>query len=245
MTDVTVLRPARRPRAGSLVRAETKLLLRDPGSLFTVVIPIFLLVVFGGSLGAGAATVLPSTIATAVGLVGLYLVPTTLASYREKGILRRLSTTPLRPIHLLAVQLLLQFALAFVSCGLLVGVAVAFLGASAPVELGWLVLVVALGTAAMIACGLLIAAFAPSGRAANGIGVLLYFPMAYVAGLIVPAEMLPAAVRTVGEFTPLGALRQGMAAVWAGDAPPALSLIVMAAYAVCVSLTAARFFRWE
>ena len=94
----------------TLAAIEGRLLLRDPASLFTVAIPVFLLVVFGASSRAGATAVLPTTLATAIGLFGLYLVPTTLATYRERGILRRLSVTPLPPARLLGVQLLLQTA---------------------------------------------------------------------------------------------------------------------------------------
>ncbi|MFE6964202.1 ABC transporter permease [Agromyces sp. NPDC057679] len=228
-----------------LTVVESKLLVREPGSLFTVLIPMFILIVFGSSIGPGDTTLLPMAIAIAIGLVGLYLMPTALAGYREKGILRRMSTTPVEPMSLLVVQLVLQFVLALASCTALVVVAVLGLGAAAPVNpLGFAAAFV-LGTAAMFAVGLLIAALAPSGRAANGIGVLLYFPMAYLAGLIQPASQMPDILVTIGEFTPLGAFRQTMSEVWVGGAADPVLLGVMAAYAVVVSLAAARFFRWE
>lgn len=239
-----------RPGAGShlsatttLAAIEARLLLRDPGSLFTVAIPVFLLVVFGASSGAGATAVLPTTLATAIGLFGLYLVPTTLATYRERGILRRLSVTPLSPTRLLAVQLLLQTILALASCILLVAVGAA-MGAVLPVDVAAFAAAVVLGLACLLSCGLLIGAVAPNGRAANGIGVLLYFPLAYLGGLILPPPLMPPTVLAIGAFTPLGALREALAAAWDGGAS-ALSLGVMAAYAVCVSLAAIRLFRWE
>lgn len=228
-----------------LTVVESKLLLREPGSLFTVLIPMFILIVFGSSIGPGDTTLLPMSIAIAIGLVALYLMPTALAGYREKGILRRMSTTPVAPMSLLVVQLVLQFVLALASCTALLAVAVLGLGAAAPADPLGFVLAFVLGTAAMFAIGLLIAALAPSGRAANGIGVLLYFPMAYLAGLIQPASQMPDILVTIGEFTPLGAFRQTMSEVWVGGAADPVLLGVMAAYAVVVSLAAARFFRWE
>lgn len=228
-----------------LTVVESKLLVREPGSLFTVVIPLFILIVFGSSIGRGDTTLLPMTIAIAIGLVGLYLMPTALATYREKGILRRLSTTPVRPASLLVVQLILQFILALLSCGALLAVAGAVLGARLPANALSFIAVFVLGTASMFAVGLLIAALAPSGRAANGIGVLLYFPMAYLAGLMQPVSQMPAILVKIGEFTPLGAFRQSLQDVWTGAAPDPLLLGIMAAYAVVMSLAAARFFRWE
>jgi len=228
-----------------LTIVESKLLVRDPGSTFTLLIPLFVLIVFGMSLGAGDATLLPVTLSIAIGLVGLYLLPTTLTTYREKGILRRLATTPVRPASLLVVQLLLQFLLASLSCTVLLAVAAGLLHARMPVGLGGFAVVFLLGAASMFAVGLLIAALAPNGRAANGIGVLLYFPMAYLAGLMQPAGMMPPVLVHIGGFTPLGALRQSLDEVWTGGAANPVALVVMAAYAVVVTIAAATFFRWE
>ncbi|MEW9554678.1 ABC transporter permease [Nonomuraea sp. NPDC050783] len=228
-----------------LVVVETKLLIREPGALFSLLIPLFILVVFGSTIQPGDTVLLPMAVAIAVGLVALYMVPTTLATYRERGVLRRLAATPVRPGNLLLVQLVLQLVLAVTACALLVAVAGTVLGARLPARVGAVVLVFALGTAAMFAIGLLIAAAAPNGRAANGIGVLLYFPMAYLAGLMQPVDQMPDIVARVGEYTPLGAFGQSLRDVWAGAAPGPLPLGVMAAYAVVVSVAAARLFRWE
>ncbi|MEV0593317.1 ABC transporter permease [Nonomuraea cavernae] len=228
-----------------LTVVELKLLTREPGAMFSLLIPLFILVVFGSSLEPGDTVLLPMALAIAVGLVGLYLLPTTLATYRERGILRRLSATPVRPASMLVVQLLLQLVLAVLACGLLMTVAGTVLGAHLPSR-GLLVAVVfLLGTAAMFAIGLLIAALAPNGRTANGWGVLLYFPMAFLAGLMQPKEQMPVILASVGEFTPMGAFRQSLQDVWAGGAPDPLLLAVMAAYALVISIAAARFFRWE
>ncbi|MEU0565226.1 ABC transporter permease [Nonomuraea sp. NPDC005983] len=228
-----------------LTIVELKLLTREPGAIFSLLIPLFILVVFGSSIEPGDTVLLPMALAIAVGLVGLYMLPTTMATYRERGILRRLSTTPVRPANLLVVQLLLQLVLALVACGLLLAVGGAVLGAHLPTRVLPGVLTFLLGTAAMFAVGLLIAALAPNGRAANGFGVLLFFPMSYLAGLIQPTDQMPDIVARIGEYTPLGAFRQSLRDVWAGGAPSPLLLGVMAAYAVIVSIAAARFFRWE
>lgn len=228
-----------------LAFVETKLLVREPGALFSLLIPLFILVVFGSSIEPGDTVLLPMALAIAVGLVGLYLLPTTLATYRERGVLRRLSITPLHPGTLLGVQLLLQLVLALVACALLTTVAGTVLGARLPTAVLAVAATFLLGTASLFAIGLLIAALAPNGRSANGIGVVLYFPMAYLAGLLQPADQMPAIVARVGEFTPLGAFAGSLREVWAGHAPSLLPLGVLAAYAVVISIVAAKFFRWE
>ena len=71
---------------------------------------VSVLVVFGVSSGAGATAVLPATLATAIGIFGLYLVPTTLATDRERGILRGRSVTPLSPTRLRVVPISLRLS---------------------------------------------------------------------------------------------------------------------------------------
>jgi ABC-2 type transport system permease protein len=56
---------------------------------------------------------------------------------------------------------------------------------------------------------------------------------------------MPEGLARVGEFTPLGALRQSLQDAWAGVGPDPLLLAIMAAYTVVVTMAAARLFRWE
>ncbi|GAA1769215.1 ABC transporter permease [Streptomonospora arabica] len=227
-----------------LTAVETKLLVREPGAAFTLLIPLFILVVFGGEITEGDAVLLPMAVTIAIGLVGLYLLPTTLATYRERGILRRLSVTPVRPGNLLTVQLLLQLVLTAAAVALLLFVGIGVLGAHAPGPAGFLA-ASALGTAAMFSVGLLIAALASNGRSANGFGVLLYFPLAYLGGLMQPADRMPDILASIGRYTPMGALRQSLHGVWSGGVLAPLPLVTMAVYAVVLSFVAARYFRWE
>ncbi|MCG5213991.1 ABC transporter permease [Streptosporangium sp. KLBMP 9127] len=224
---------------------EIKLLLRDPGALFAMAIPLFILVVFGSATEPGDTTVPTMALTIAVGLIGLYTVPTTLATYRERGILRRMSTTPVSPGSLLAAQLLLQLFFAAVASALLVAVSGFVFQAAWPARVLPFALVFLLGTTALFSIGLVIAALAASGRAANGVGVLLYFPLAFLGGLMQPKEAMPSFLAAIGEFTPLGAFRQAIGDAWTGVAVQPHLLGIMAAYALVVGFAAVRFFRWE
>jgi hypothetical protein len=56
---------------------------------------------------------------------------------------------------------------------------------------------------------------------------------------------MPAALRHVGQLTPLGASVQAVQNANQDHFPPAGLLLVMAAYAVGFALLATRTFRWE
>ncbi len=105
----------------TLTRIETKLFLREPAGLFFVfVLPLGLLTIFSlidagdGNSGDGIpASFLPTmAIGIGIGLLGMATLPMILAGYREKGVLRRMSTTPVKPVKLLVAQLLLHLAAA-------------------------------------------------------------------------------------------------------------------------------------
>jgi ABC-2 type transport system permease protein len=228
-----------------LTYVELKLLLRDAGALIpTLAIPLFVLVVFGLSFKAEGSQLPSMAVAIALALNALYVVPTYLGTYREQGILRRLSTTPMHPATLLAAQLIIHLLGALAATALLIAAA-AIMGIAPPGHAAGALAVFALGTTTMFAIGVLIAALAPSGRAASGFGALLYWPLAFLGGVTVPREQMPPVLARIGDFTPLGAFRQAVQETWAGSPPPPLNMAIMAAYALVVGLAAVKFFRWD
>ena len=57
----------------------------------------------------------PSLVVITVGTLGIQTLPIRLATYREKGVLRRLSTTPAHPLRLLVAQLVIYAVTAVIA----------------------------------------------------------------------------------------------------------------------------------
>ncbi|CAM3326780.1 ABC transporter permease [Kibdelosporangium persicum] len=237
---------------GTLTFTEFKLFLRDPGAtIATIGLPVAIVVVFGliAQPGSGTDPIMTyfPAMALALGLAQLALnvTPTTLASYREKGILRRMSTTPMRPARLLTAQLLISIGLAVAAAVLVVLVGHLGFRFTLPQNFGGFVAAFLLGCAALFAVGLLVAAVAPSARVATGVGVGLFFVSLVFGGVFMPAETLPPFLVRIGDFTPLGAFMQSLRASWGGTMPEPLHLAVLGGYTIVAGLAAARLFRWE
>jgi len=241
-----------------LTVTESKLFLREPiGAFFGVAFPAVLVLVLGSAIPGFTAPrddiggrrpidiYLPIVLALAIATITMVTLLGVLAAYRERGVLRRLSTTPVSPTALLAAQLIVNVG------ALLTGSALAYVGAvvafdvAAPQNVGGLVVAFVLGSAAMCAVALLIAAVAPTARASSGLGTLVYFPMMFAAGVWTPGPMMPSVARRVADYTPLGAVSQAMQDAWAGFWPRPLHLVVMAGLTVVFGAMAARWFRWE
>ena len=100
----------------SLTLSETRLFFREPGVwLLTILLPTIVLVIVGLLFGVEADPALggrrwidifaPSMVVMTLAILGVNLLPARLVKYREKGVLRRLSTTPASPRSLLIAQL--------------------------------------------------------------------------------------------------------------------------------------------
>src|SRR3954454_2399596 len=180
----------------ALLKTEIKLLLREPLLLFWgVLFPLVLLTVMGlaGSkpdpdLGGLTLvqTYVPVLIAFTFTILGVSALPTALATYRERGVLRRLAPTPLRPSRVLGAQLTTSAAMAAATAILILLLArIAFSVPLPHAPLAFLLAVI-LAAAALLGIGLLVAALAPRARIAGAIGTMLFFPLMFFAGLWAP-----------------------------------------------------------
>ncbi len=181
----------------------------------------------------------------ALGMTGLFTLPTYLAAYREKGILRRMSTTPVHPTLLLIAQLVVNVLMALVALALLIGLSNAVLGIAIPKNIVGFLEGFFLGVSAMFSVGLLVAAVASGGRAASALGAVLLYPSLFFAGAWLPRSKMPEWLARIGDYTPLGATQQILYTAWTGGTPQLLQLLTMAMITVVLSLVAARVFRWQ
>lgn len=239
-----------------LISTEARLVRREPATVFFVLFFGPALITVFGSLPAfrkpdpslGGLTELdvyvPTVIVLALALAALNALPQALASYRDKGYLRRMSTTPVRPAALLTSQLTVVSAASAVSLLLVVGISRAFGVTFAHNPVGYLFALV-LAALALFAIGLTVAALSPSSKVAGPVGSVLTFPMMFFAGLWVPRAEMPALLQRISDYTPLGAAEHALQDAWSGGSPQLLDLGVMAAYAVVFGLAAAKTFRWE
>lgn len=238
-----------------LTAVEGRLFLRDPASLFfTALLPLILLAVNGGNGNEPSDyfggqriidVLVPGYIAMSIATIGLTTLPETLAGYREKGILRRLSATPVPPSSVLIAQALVLLTVGTLSLGALVGLGFVAYGLTAPAAPAMLVLAFVLGSTAMAALGMIIAALLPTSRSANAVGLAVYFPMIFLCGAAFPTQGLPPTLRAVGEWLPLSFVTDALRGAWLGTGVSVGTMAVLAAITVAGGVVAARAFRWE
>jgi ABC-2 type transport system permease protein len=256
-TPLSAFSPSRRRAYRLLVLTELRLAWRYPIYLIPAVgIPVLLLIIFGSipSLtqpnkefgGVSFFTIYtPTLVVLVLVMLGLLNLPAQLATYREQGVLRRMSITPIPASALLGAQVAVNIIFAVASIAMLFGVGAGAFNLVLPAQAGWLVLSLALTVAAMFGIGLCIAAFSGSPRVANVIGGLLFYPLAFFSGLWGPLSVYPGVIGQIAKALPSGAAFDALHASLGGHFPGWSALGVLAAYAVVFSAIAVRWFGWD
>jgi len=233
-----------------IAASELRLYLREPTAVgTTLVVPLMIIVAFGLLIKPGDPDPIVSyfpglAITFSLAMMSMTLMPSILAGYREKGILRRLYTTPVHPSKVLIGQLLVSCAVAVAVAAIVVGVGAA-MGFPLPAQPLGFALAFVLGCLSLFSLGLLVAAIAPTARIASGVGGFLFIVSVLLGGVFTPREVMIGFLSEIGDYTPLGATMAALRDSWAGHFPQPLHLAVMATITVVFGLASARLFRWE
>ncbi|MGC0337718.1 ABC transporter permease [Streptomyces sp. SLBN-8D4] len=241
----------------AVLRTELRLFRREPGALFWILLfPTLLLVILGSipsfrnhdaDLGGLRTIDVYVPVAVLLGMIvsGLQSMPQTLTGYRERGILRRMSTTPVRPTALLTAQMTVYggAALASALLALLVG-RFAFAVRLPEQPLGYLLALV-LAVLAALALGAVVCALSRTTKIAGAIGSAVFFPAMFCAGVWAPVQTMPDVLARIVGYTPFGAAAEALNRAASGDWPGWTHLGVLVAWTVLLTAAASRWFRWE
>jgi ABC-2 type transport system permease protein len=218
-------------------RYEFMRLLRAPSfAIPTLVFPPMFYLLFGVLLGkpGGDGHVGPYLLATygvfGVMAPGLFGFGVAMALDRDRGLLALKRAQPMPPGAMLLAKLAMAMLFAAVIATVLLTIAIglAHVALSAPQLLG-LFAVDLLGVVPFCAIGLYIGTVV-SGQAAPGVINLLYLPMAFLAGLWMPMQLLPQFLQSLAPVWPAWHLAQLALAVVGAPASgqPAVHVSVLA-----------------
>ena len=228
-----------------LVRMELRLFLREPLVLtFVFAFPVITVLVLIGSFDAHddgfpvnpAHWYTAGYLAVVVAAIGLVMLPMHLAGYRERGILRRFAASDFPrwsfAVAELIVGLLVTMAV-WASMLVVVGVVHGLPRVDEPLQTAAGLLV---GATAFISIGLLLGAVTPTARSAQGIGLLLFFPVFLLGGGGPPPSAMGSVMRHISDVIPLTHVTRAIQHPWLGLGGSGADLAIVAAIAVaCVA----------
>ena len=169
----------------------------------------------------------------------------TLADYRDRGMLRRLRITPLRPWRILTSHGLTHLAITALGLVLLIGFGAVIADLSLPKSIGATALALVMSASAMISLGFLRGAVLPTVRTTQAVAAAIYFPAIFVSGALFPQEVLPSFAQRLGDVLPMTYAVRIIREAWTAGVVDWVAVAVLAGTTVVATAVAVKRFRWE
>jgi ABC-2 type transport system permease protein len=153
----------------------------------------------------------PGIIAMAIMTASLFGTVNVNAELRQKGVIRKLSTTPITHTDWILSNVLYQCLLAVVSTASILIVSLAVFGVSLDINL-WLPVFVTLDVFTFVGIGMILARFAKEAESAAAAANAIMFPMIFLSGTFFPVEMMPGFLQKFSRILPLYYVNEGLRA---------------------------------
>ena len=246
--------------AAAQARYALKGFLREPRAfIFTVIMPLFLLVILNG-IFHGPSSFLrlrvpfavyytPAIISYQIMLAGYSSLLIAITTERERGMLKRLRGTPMPSWVFLTGEIIRTTVVVAVTVVVLVAVGggVYHVHIGARTVIGLAVYTVT-GTACMCALGLASTRVCATTDAASVAGPFITLIRGFISGVFIPVSMMPAWLLDAGKLFPLEHLARGLQQAFAvpgSTGITATDLAALAAWGAAGLGAALASFRWE
>lgn len=167
------------------------------------------------------------------------------AELRQKGILRKLATTPITRADWLLSNILYQLILAMVSTGSILLASYVVFDVRLEIN-GWLPLYITLEVFAFVGMGMLLTPLAKEAESAAAAGNAFLFPMMFLSGTFFPVEMMPGFLQNVARILPLYYVNEGLRAsmIFVDNSTAVRCAAITAGVAAVVFAAGALVTRW-
>ena len=188
----------------------------------------------------------PGIIAMAVMTSSLFGTVNLNTELRQKGIIRKLSTTPITRTDWILSNILYQFILAVISTIAMLLVSYAVFDVSLQIN-AWLPVFIVLDVFAFVGIGMILTRFAKEAQSAAAAANAISFPMMFLSGSFFPIEMMPGFLQTFARILPLYYVNEGLrASMVFDDNMAALSYAaIIGVFAAVVFILGIMATKWE
>jgi ABC-2 type transport system permease protein len=188
----------------------------------------------------------PGIIAMAVMTSSLTGALTMNAELRQKGILRKLATTPITRIDWLLSNILYQLVLAIISTTSILLVSYAVFGVRLHLS-GWLPAYILLEVFVFVGFGMMLTPIAKEAESASAAANAFLFPMMFLSGTFFPVEMMPGFLQKFARVLPLYYVNEGLRAsmIFIDNMAAARCAAITAGIAAAVFAAGALITRWD
>jgi ABC-2 type transport system permease protein len=232
--------------------------------VFTLMLPVLLLVVFGAvldyDLGNGVSFIqyfIAGIIAAGVLGASLQNMAISIATERSDGTLKSLAGTPMPKSAYFVGKVVQVLAVTVAIIVILLAIGALFYGVDLPSGGDWLTFawVIALGSASCTLLGISLSSLAKNGRSASATVTPFALLLQFISGVFFQFSAIPPWMQTVAAFFPLKWMAQGLRSVFLPDSMAAVepagswelgrTALVLAVWCVVGLVLCVATFRWQ
>jgi ABC-2 type transport system permease protein len=190
----------------------------------------------------------PGLLGWAVAMSAAFGAAATLQGWRQSKLLRRLQLAPVSTRTVVGARVAVTVAIALVQMAIFLGIGTLFFGLTLTGAWWMSIPLLVVGTLCFMSIGLLAGAITKTQEGAVNAANFMVLPMAFLSGSFFPLDVAPGWLQAFSNLLPLKHLNEGMLDVMVRGEPwtaALLPMLILAAFAVVVTLISARLFRWE
>jgi ABC-2 type transport system permease protein len=154
---------------------------------------------------------IPGIIAMSVMTLSLFGTVNLNTELRQKGIIRKLCTTPITHTDWILSDILYQFTIAVVSTTAMLLVSYAVYNVNLHIN-AWLIAFILLDVFAFVGIGMILTRFVKESQSAAAAANAISFPMMFLSGSFFPIELMPGFLQTFAKTLPLYYVNEGLRA---------------------------------
>ena len=154
---------------------------------------------------------IPGIIAMAVMTASLFGTVNINTELRQKGVIRKLTTTPITRTDWILSNICYQFILAVISTIAMLVVSYAVFNISLQINV-WLPVFIVLDVFAFVGIGMILTRFVKEAQSAAAAANAIMFPMMFLSGSFFPIEMMPGFLQELARILPLYYINEGLRA---------------------------------
>jgi ABC-2 type transport system permease protein len=188
----------------------------------------------------------PGIIAMAVMTASLVGAVNVNAELRQKGVIKKLSTTPITHTDWILSNVLYQFLLSVISTIAILFVSYTVFDVSLQLNL-WLPVFVVLDVFAFVGIGMIVTRVAKEAESAAAAASAIMFPMMFLSGTFFPVEMMPGFLQKFSRILPLYYVNEGLRAsmIFADNGVALRSAVIIGVFAAVVFVLGVMTTKWE
>jgi len=177
---------------------------------------------------------------------GIIALTATTTEFKRRGIIKRLSLTPLTKIDWIVGNVLSQTLLNLMLTGIMIALGwVIFNVRVIPDALS--IILILLGSIMFSGMGMTLSGFIKDVEAASAIGNAIAFPMMFLSGTYFPLEIMPSYVQMISKVLPLTYFSEGLkhAMIYQNPEGVYLNMAIVAVLAVVFIIVGSLVTRWK